>query len=83
MVAIAKEVKEEILTKIKGGEPVAQVAPHYGVSSKTIYNWLRTRALSGISVLEYNKLKRENRELKEIVGILTLEVEKLKKKTDR
>jgi len=83
MTVVAKEVKEEILAKIKNGEPVARVAPSYGVSSKTIYNWLRTKAISSISVLEYNKLKRENKELKEIIGILTLEVEKLKKKTDR
>jgi len=50
------------------------------VSDRTIYGWLRGKALSTVSLLEYNKLKRENQLLKEIIGALTIEVEKLKKK---
>jgi len=33
---IAKEVKEEILNKVKSGEPAAQLAEKYGISPKTI-----------------------------------------------
>ena len=36
--AIAPEVKEEILGKVKAGEPVASLAKLYGVSDKAIYN---------------------------------------------
>lgn len=83
MVAIASEVKKEVLDKVKQGVPVSKLASQYGISDKSIYNWLKTKTESNISVLQYNRLKRENKELKEIIGILTLEVEKLKKKTDK
>ena len=80
MTAIAKEVKEEILEKVKKGEKVIGLAEQYGVSDRTIYSWLRGKALSNVSLLEHNKLKRENQLLKEIIGALTIEVERLKKK---
>lgn len=80
MAAIASEVKQEILDKIKAGEPVSEIASKYGISSRTVYSWLRKKAESNISILEFNKLKRENQILKEIVGALTVELEKLKKK---
>ena len=77
---IAKEVKNEILEKIKKGEKVLTLAQQYGVSEKTIYTWLRKKALGTVSLLEYNKLKSENQQLKQIIGVLTLEIEKTKKK---
>lgn len=77
---IAKEVKDEILAKIKQGEKVPAVAGQFGVSEKTIYYWLRVRAIGTVSLLEYQKLKKENQQLKEILGILTYELEKSKKK---
>jgi len=80
MTAIAKEVKEEILDRVKKGEKVTGLAEQYGVSDRTIYAWLRGKALDSVSFLEHSKLKRENQLLKEIIGALTIEVEKLKKK---
>ena len=80
--AIAKEVKEEILDKVKAGEPVVLLSENYGVSTKTIYNWLRGRATKQVSWMEHAKLKRENQQLKEIIGVLSLELEKSKKKKD-
>jgi hypothetical protein len=35
---VSKEVKEEILSKIKASEPAALVAEKYGVSPKTMYS---------------------------------------------
>jgi len=78
--AIAKEVREEILAKVKGGESVSSLSEKYGVSTKTIYNWLRGKAVRQISWMEYIKLKKENQQLKEIIGFLSLEIEKSKKK---
>jgi len=78
--AISKEVKEEILTKIKSGEKVSSLSTQYGVSTKTIYYWLRGKVLHTVSFLEYSKVKKENQILKEIVGVLTVELEKTKKK---
>jgi len=76
---IAKEVKEEILGRVKAGESVKQLASQYGLCDGTIYSWLQKKATGNISVLEYNKLKRENQMLKEIVGVLNLELQKTKK----
>jgi len=78
---IAKEVKEEILSKVKAGEGVVALAQVYGVSDKTIYGWLRWNTTKGVSWLDYAKIKKENQVLKEIIGVLTLEIQKSKKKT--
>jgi len=82
MPAIATEVKQEILGKVKQGEKVLKLAEQYGVSEKTIYYWLRTKTSEGISALAYNKIKRENEELKAIIGALMVELERGKKKKD-
>lgn len=79
MVGISKDVKDEILGKVKSGVPVVELSRQYGVSDKTIYNWLRDKAIGSVSTIDYAKIKRENAELKEIVGILTLELQKFKK----
>lgn len=77
---IPKEIKEEIITKVQAGERVAELAQQYGVSTKTIYGWLRQDTGEGVvSVLQYNKLKRENEELKRLVGELTLNMHLQKK----
>jgi uncharacterized protein YjcR len=70
---IPKEKKEEILVKVKAGEKVMALATQYGISSKTIYYWLRAdTGEEVVSVLKYNKLKRENEELKRLLGEVTL-----------
>ena len=55
----------------------------YGVSDKSIYNWIQRRVTRHVSFLEFAKLRKENKQLKEIIGVLSLEVEKSKKKTSR
>lgn len=75
MKSIAKEIKEEILSKVRSGEKVVSLADRYGVSSKSIYTWLsRESGEDSISSLKYNKLKRENEELKRLIGELTLDM---------
>ena len=77
---IAKEIKEEIIGKVQTGERVVDLAEQYAVSTKTIYGWLRQDSGEGIvSVLDYNKLKRENEELKRLIGELTLNMHLQKK----
>lgn len=77
---IPKEKKDEILAKIKAGEKVPALAAQYGVSSKTIYYWLRTDTNEEVvSVLKYNKVIRENEELKRLIGELTLDLSLEKK----
>lgn len=70
---IPSEIKIEVLAKIKAGEKVAALANQYGISVKTIYNWLRAdTGEQVVSIVQYNKLKRENEELKKLVGEISL-----------
>lgn len=72
---IPKEIKQEILGKVKLGQKVMDLAKLYGVSDKTIYYWLRqSSGEEVVSAVKYNKLKRENEELKRLIGEITLEM---------
>ena len=77
---VSKEIREKIINKVQAGERVADLAEQYAVSTKTIYGWLRQDSGEGVvSVLEFNKLKRENDELKRLIGELTLNMHLQKK----
>ncbi|OGZ28980.1 MAG: hypothetical protein A2427_03840 [Candidatus Nealsonbacteria bacterium RIFOXYC1_FULL_40_7] len=77
---IPKEIKDEILSRIKQGGKVLQLAAEYGVSNKTIYNWLSSGVSAEISALEFARIKRERDDLLRLVGNLTLEINQRKKK---
>lgn len=78
------ETKEAVLSAIKEGESVADVSTVRGISTKTIYAWLRGQAdNTGTSSLEIAKLRRENQELKEIIGWFTLKEKRGEKNTGR
>lgn len=73
---IPVEVKEKILFKIKNeGVTVTQAASEYGLSPKTIYNWLRGKTLNAGNILELARLRRQNKLLLELVGRFTMEKE--------
>jgi len=81
---ISKEIKEETLERIKNkGVSVAQAAEDVGVSTVTIYSWLGNKARGSVSVLQYNKLKKENDELKRLIGELTIRMSTEAKKGPR
>lgn len=70
-----KEQKEEVVSVIKKeGITGAEAACRYGISEKNIYRWL-SEGTGGTNsqVLEMNRLKRENANLKQIIGGLMLE----------
>jgi transposase-like protein len=72
---IPKEIKNEIISKVKNGEKVVDLARQYGVSDKSIYTWLHLETGDRIvSIVQYNKLKRENEELKKLIGELSLKL---------
>jgi transposase len=72
---IAKEIKDEILNKLKhDGLSVAEAAKQYGISDKTIYNWLGTKANGSVSLIEFNRIKKENDQLKQLIGGITLKL---------
>lgn len=79
-----KEIREEVLGKIRGGQTVSAVAEAYGIRAPTVRTWLERDAVSGGSqILEMSRLKRENEELLRIIGELKVESERVKKKTHR
>jgi transposase-like protein len=72
---VQKEIKEEILSKVRAGGKVMDLSRQYGVSDKTIYYWLRqTSGDDVVSAVKYKKLKRENEELKRLLGEIALEM---------
>ena len=77
---IAKEVKEQILKRIKEeGISVQQASQDHGVGEKTIYKWL-TKGVSGVpSWAEFARLKKENKGLLELVGSLTVKLSQAQK----
>ncbi len=79
MAEIAKEVQAEIIAKVKSGIPAVKLSKDYGVHIQTIYGWLR-RSVSGPSLAELNKYKKENEQLKQLIGELTIQLQKVQKK---
>lgn len=78
---IPKEIKDQIMSRIKNeGVKASQAAEDAGINPKTVYGWLsQIGRVNEVSMKEYLKVKHENRELKEIIGFLTLNLEKGKK----
>lgn len=79
---IKKEIREEILARVKEGkDTVPIIAKQYGISSESIYYWLR-QGLGGVTsqVLDVNRLRKENEALKKIIGELVLD-QKMGKKS--
>lgn len=78
---IAREVREQILERVKnGGVSVTDAAKEHGVNPTTVYEWLKGEAEHGHSSLEVAKLKKENLELKLLVAELSLKVSEAQKK---
>jgi transposase-like protein len=72
---IPKEIKTEILSKVKSGQRVVELARQYGVSDKSIYTWLHKETGDQVvSIVQYNRIKRENEELKKLIGELSLKL---------
>lgn len=78
---VAPEVKQEILQKVKDGKiPIAQIAEEHGIRPQAIYGWLGQNVRRPSVELDNIKLRRENQQLMEIIGKLTVELSGEKKK---
>lgn len=78
---IAKDVKEQIINRIKNeGISVSQAAKEHGISDTSIYGWLGSKAQGIPSVLEMARLRRENEELLRLVGKITFTLSEAQKK---
>ena len=77
---VAKEVKEQILKRIKEeGVTVSQASADHGVSEAAIYRWLTKRVSNNPSWAEFSRLKKENKGLLELVGSLTVKLSQAQK----
>lgn len=78
---IEQHIKDEIILKIRdGGVKVTDAANQYGISSKTIYAWLRAGVVDGNRnlILENNRLKKELEQAYRVLGRLTAETQRPK-----
>jgi transposase-like protein len=78
---IAPEVKEQIINRIKNdGISVVQAAKEHGVNENTIYNWIAKKTEEQVSLGDVIKLKRENQQLFQLLGEITLKLSESQKK---
>ena len=79
--AIPKEIKEQVLSRVKNdGVSVLEVARDAGISTTVVYAWLtKESAKTDCNIIEFNRLKRQNEGLYQIIGKLTAELDKQKR----
>ena len=76
---VPKDIRDEILRRLKDGESAVKLATEYGISDKTIYHWTVKSTRKINPILELSRLKRENKTLYEMIGYITVELNKQKK----
>ena len=78
---VAPDVKEQIINRIKNdGVTIVQAAEEHGISKSTIQTWIARRVEGEPSLGEIIKLKRENDQLKMLIGEITLKLSETQKK---
>jgi transposase-like protein len=78
---IAPDVKEQIINRIKNdGISVMQAAKEHGVNEKTVYSWIAHKVEGQPTLSEVIRLKKENDQLKMLVGEITLKLSETQKK---
>lgn len=78
---IAPEVKEQIINRIKNdGVSVADAAKDHGISDQTIYGWIAKKVEGQPTLSELIRLKKENTQLLQLVGEMTLKLSETQKK---
>jgi transposase-like protein len=74
------DLRNQILERVKlSGKSIAEISHEHGIGKTTIYEWLRE---STGEVTSHNliKLEKENKELKQIIGELTVQMGRQQKK---
>lgn len=78
---VAPEVKEQILSRIKNdGLTIKQASTDHGIPESTIHTWIARKTDGQPSLGEIIKLKRENDQLKILLGEITLKLSETQKK---
>lgn len=77
-----QHIKTEVITKIRDeGMRVVDAASDYGISTKTIYRWLRDGVVNSNTslILENNRLKKEIEQLYNMLGRAAVELKRPKR----
>jgi transposase-like protein len=78
---ISKEIKEQVLSRIKNeGVTVQQASQDHGIADRTIYGWLNKKVEGQPTLSDVIKLKKENDQLKLLLGEITLKLSETQKK---
>lgn len=78
---VASEIKEQILGRIKNdGVTIKQAAIDHGIPESTISTWIARKVDGQPSLGDIIKLKRENDQLKLLLGEITLKLSETQKK---
>ena len=78
---VALEVKEQIISRIKNdGLTIKQASIDHGIPESTIATWIARKVEGQPSLGEIIKLKRENDQLKILLGEITLKLSETQKK---
>jgi transposase-like protein len=79
---VPPEVKADIIRRVKEeGVSVPQAAKDHGISTATIYHWLGTGASGAPSWGESSRIQKQNKELFEVIGELTVKLSSAQKKS--
>lgn len=71
---VSRDIRNQILERVKtSGKSIAEISQEHGIGKTTIYEWLR-ESTGEVPSRDLIKLEKENRELKQIIGELTVQL---------
>ena len=80
---INPEIKAAILARVRlGKESITEIANEYGVGRSTVSGWLEreVKEAPATTLNELVQLRRENAELYQLIGRITVEMDRYKKR---
>lgn len=82
-IPINPEIKAEILARVRSGkESITEIASEYGVGRSTVSGWLEraVKESPGTTLSELVQLRKEKAELYQLIGRITVEMDRYKKR---
>ena len=74
------DLRNQILERVRtSGKSIAEISQEHGIGKTTIYEWLR-ESTGETPARDLTRIMKENRELKQIIGELTVQLGTLQKK---
>lgn len=77
---VSKDLRNQILERVKtSGKSIAEISTEHGIGKTTIYEWLR-ESTGETPARDLIRLTKENKELKQIIGELTVQMGRQQKR---